>query len=560
MSTNTSSSAQCSVPAVFPFSVRLGLIFIAQAAGLSAIAIICLLSYIVYGEAEEGRHAPLVDEHPCALVFSQFVGVGVDSGSRYVARSSAASREFTSDIGGLLDIQWIKDSVIAIHTFSVIVLGWRPKSNSTVAVTVLSMIWLALILLVAISLGTHKGKDYYGNTQYWCWITSAYPVQRIALEYAWMWTAALTNIVLYIPIVLVMKGFISASGGRLKVLRRSDSIRAINISESNQAIDNLATKMLWYPALYTLTVLPIAIVRWDAFLGHCIPWSATVASDFIFACSGLLNVLLFTVTRPALVPHRMSGNFGMDVRSFPNSSPPAVSHTFSSSWSSPHPAHRPEPDTTNATKITTSNIHVRFPSPVLVDKDLKLQRDKLKQYRKKIQAVLDREHEIAKQHLAAGQKDRALFALRKRRYQEGLLVKTDSQLENLEKLVSTIEFSLVEVSVVHGLQQGNEVLKEIHKEMSIEAVEKLLDETAEARAYQREIDDMLADTLTADDEDAVQEELRQLQQEAIGEQELDSDRLPSVPVAEPVSHEVEAEERLPTPTPEESRERIPIAA
>jgi len=51
--------------------------------------------------------------------------------------------------------------------------------------------------------------------------------------------------------------------------------------------------------------------------------------------------------------------------------------------------------------------------------------------------------------------------------------------------VSTIEFSLVEVSVLHGLKQGNEVLKEIHKELNVESVEKLLEETAEAREYQR---------------------------------------------------------------------------
>ena len=51
--------------------------------------------------------------------------------------------------------------------------------------------------------------------------------------------------------------------------------------------------------------------------------------------------------------------------------------------------------------------------------------------------------------------------------------------------VSTIEFSLVEVSVLHGLQQGNEALKLIHKEMNLESVEKLLEETAEAQAYQR---------------------------------------------------------------------------
>jgi len=39
--------------------------------------------------------------------------------------------------------------------------------------------------------------------------------------------------------------------------------------------------------------------------------------------------------------------------------------------------------------------------------------------------------------------------------------------------------------VLYGLQQGNEALKEIHKEMSLEAVEKLLDETAEGIAYQK---------------------------------------------------------------------------
>ena len=59
-----------------------------------------------------------------------------------------------------------------------------------------------------------------------------------------------------------------------------------------------------------------------------------------------------------------------------------------------------------------------------------------------------------------------------------------SNLRDLSK-VSTIEFSLVEVSVLHGLQQGNEVLKEIHKELNIENVERIMEDTAEAREYQR---------------------------------------------------------------------------
>ena len=102
--------------------------------------------------------------------------------------------------------------------------------------------------------------------------------------------------------------------------------------------------------------------------------------------------------------------------------------------------------------------------------------------------------------------------------------------------VSTIEFSLVEVSVLHGLKQGTEVLKEIHKELNVESVERLLEETAEAREYQRvcsscpmpvipfseghwylsqEIDNMLTNSLSLDEEDAVQAELKSLQQEAV---------------------------------------------
>lgn len=37
-----------------------------------------------------------------------------------------------------------------------------------------------------------------------------------------------------------------------------------------------------------------------------------------------------------------------------------------------------------------------------------------------------------------GQKDRAVIALRRRKYQQGLLLKTDVQLENLEQLVRVL--------------------------------------------------------------------------------------------------------------------------
>ena len=117
---------------------------------------------------------------------------------------------------------------------------------------------------------------------------------------------------------------------------------------------------------------------------------------------------------------------------------------------------------------------------------MKNQRDKLHQYQRRITVLTDREKQIAKDMLAKGDKARALLALRRKKYQESLLAQTDAQLEQLENLTSSVEFALVQKDVVFGLQQGTNVLNEIHKEMGgLEHVEKLMGETADAIAYQR---------------------------------------------------------------------------
>lgn len=118
--------------------------------------------------------------------------------------------------------------------------------------------------------------------------------------------------------------------------------------------------------------------------------------------------------------------------------------------------------------------------------DLKIQRDKLHQYQRRITHLTDRETQAARALLARGDKPRALLALRRKKYQESLLAKTDAQLEQLERLTSSVEFALIQKDVLFGLQQGTAVLREIHAEMGgIENVEKLMGETAEAIAYQQ---------------------------------------------------------------------------
>ncbi len=166
---------------------------------------------------------------------------------------------------------------------------------------------------------------------------------------------------------------------------------------------------------------------------------------------------------------------------------------------------------------------------------MKNQRDKLHQYQQRITLITDRETAVARECLTRGDKTKALLALRRKKFQETLLAKTDAQLETLEQLTSNVEFALVQKDVVYGLQQGTSVLKQIHAEMGgIEHVEKLMGESEDARAYQKEISEMLGGQMSNQDEDEVEDELEAMEGEITGVKESDAVEYPVAPHNEPV--------------------------
>ncbi|XP_056645338.1 charged multivesicular body protein 6-A isoform X1 [Diorhabda sublineata] len=184
---------------------------------------------------------------------------------------------------------------------------------------------------------------------------------------------------------------------------------------------------------------------------------------------------------------------------------------------------------------------------------LKQQRDKLKQYQKKVEFTLSTDREIAKKLLNHGQKDRAKLLLKKKRFQEQLLIKLDGQLENLEKLASDIEFSQVEIQVIEGLKTGNDALKKVNESIIIEDIERILDETKEGIDKQNEINELLSGQLTEEDEAAVEEELAAIINE----------EMPAVPSEQPQmeTHEdiLEKENKLPEKLKKtEEKERIAV--
>jgi len=194
---------------------------------------------------------------------------------------------------------------------------------------------------------------------------------------------------------------------------------------------------------------------------------------------------------------------------------------------------------------------------------MKNQRDKLHQYQKKITIITSRETAIAKEHLRNGDKTRALLALRRKKYQESILAKTDQQLAQLEALTSDVEFALVQKDVVFGLQQGTAVLKEIHKEMGdINKVEKLIGEGEEERAFQREVSEMLSGRMTAQEEDEVEDELAALEAETNGATK-NVDKLPTAPdgiTVQPRLPNTPAHVPARTETTKQERQSEPMAA
>ncbi|EDW91805.1 charged multivesicular body protein 6-A [Drosophila yakuba] len=169
---------------------------------------------------------------------------------------------------------------------------------------------------------------------------------------------------------------------------------------------------------------------------------------------------------------------------------------------------------------------------------LKQQRDRLKQYQKRIETQLENDRLLARKCLQQGRKDRAKLLLRKKKYQESLLTNADKQLENLEKLAADIEFAQVEMKVLDGLKAGNAALKKVHEMLDIDEVERIMDETREGIEKQQEIDAILTDVLTTQDEEDVLAELDALEAE---EEQQKGVQLPEVPTEDlPIPAESEA--------------------
>ncbi|XP_052189636.1 vacuolar protein sorting-associated protein 20 homolog 2-like [Diospyros lotus] len=198
------------------------------------------------------------------------------------------------------------------------------------------------------------------------------------------------------------------------------------------------------------------------------------------------------------------------------------------------------------------NIFVKKPKVTEVDRailSLKTQRRKLADYQRQLDAVIEAEKQAARDLLREKKKDRALLALKKKKVQEELLKQVDAWLINVEQQLADIELASKQNAVFESLKTGNNAMKAIQREINLADVQKLMDDTAEAKAYQDEINAILGEKLSAEDEDEILVEFENL------ESQITLQDMPTVPTVVP-PHE-EHDERL--DLPDVPKELVPRA-
>ncbi|KAI3632424.1 hypothetical protein MIR68_009530 [Amoeboaphelidium protococcarum] len=114
---------------------------------------------------------------------------------------------------------------------------------------------------------------------------------------------------------------------------------------------------------------------------------------------------------------------------------------------------------------------------------LKIQRDKLRQYQKKMEKLLETENQHVRQLMSQRSADNnnndtnskvdevqrertrmmALFILKKVKMQQAMLQKSDQHLLNLQQMMDTLEYKMVEVKVMDGLKDGAKMLEILNK-------------------------------------------------------------------------------------------------
>ncbi|KAL0952810.1 hypothetical protein HGRIS_007035 [Hohenbuehelia grisea] len=194
---------------------------------------------------------------------------------------------------------------IAINTFCVLFLRLELQLRVILWLT-LTAGWFGISAIV-ISGPTFSDTDlkgpFYGISGSWCSISLVHRNARFFLDYFLVYLSLLSSFVMYTLVYLRLRGNIVTNGWRVWFRKTSDGGRWLG-STSNESLVT-AKRMLLYPVVYCLMILPVAITRIYSSAVSMVTYELSVFSATLFMLSGFVNVVLFTTTRRILPPNTL---------------------------------------------------------------------------------------------------------------------------------------------------------------------------------------------------------------------------------------------------------------
>ncbi|EIN08781.1 hypothetical protein PUNSTDRAFT_143499 [Punctularia strigosozonata HHB-11173 SS5] len=311
-----------SLPGTLDDSERAGLAIIGVAGLCSAICSFSLLSYLLfinghYPSSWRIQRSPLatgirefcanaMGRYLMSLMVSDFIqGTAFAANVRWAQRRGVVQdsvckfQGILSQVGDMGIPLW--SLVIAVHTFCLLYMKRKPAP--WIAIVVLPVVWafdIAMPLIGTIGLeGRLKRGSFWGPSGAWCWVADNYRFYRIAFFYAWVFLTLSFSVIIYTLIYLKFTGIFHGT-----------PIRSVPSSVSEQTIIThrmvkIARRLMWYPIMYMVIVVPVTICRLGSLAGWDAPFGLYVFAGVCFASSGTINSFLFLFTRHSFILDRV---------------------------------------------------------------------------------------------------------------------------------------------------------------------------------------------------------------------------------------------------------------
>ncbi|KAL2834150.1 G protein-coupled glucose receptor regulating Gpa2-domain-containing protein [Aspergillus pseudoustus] len=282
-----------------PHDHRKGLIAVFIMAILSTIATLLLIGFITYRLIFwRSNYARYIGYNQYIILIYNLVIADLLQSLAFLicAKWYAENKVQTSTAACFLQGFWLQIGdpasgifvlAIAFHTFYMVALGRKLSYRTFVAIVV--GLWGFVAILVIIPLGAH-GKDVFVPSGAWCWISENYEPMRLWTHYVWIFLAEFGTVSLYAVLWFQLR----------RRIKQSAILGSTHI-ESLRRLRRVVGYMVIYPIAYIVLSLPLAAGRMATARGDTPSVVYFCVSGALITSSGLVDVLLYTLTRKNLI-------------------------------------------------------------------------------------------------------------------------------------------------------------------------------------------------------------------------------------------------------------------